>query len=185
MGGRINTIMQTCFFAISGVLPKDEAIAKIKEAIEKTYGKKGPEIVQKNFAAVDQTIAALEEVDAQEEITAKYKMPPVVSSEAPDFVQSVTSVMLQNKGDSLPVSVFRPDGVWDVGTSKWEKRNIAQEIPIWDPDVCIQCNKCVQACPHAAIRSNFYDEDELEGAPGCFRSVDFRAKDYADRKSVV
>ena len=185
MGGRINTIMQTCFFAISGVLPKDEAIAKIKEAIEKTYGKKGPEIVQKNFAAVDQTIAALEEVDAQEEITAKYKMPPVVSSEAPDFVQSVTSVMLQNKGDSLPVSVFRPDGVWDVGTSKWEKRNIAQEIPIWDPDVCIQCNKCVQACPHAAIRSNFYDEDELEGAPGCFRSVDFRAKDYAGKKFTI
>ncbi|HKK18385.1 MAG TPA: pyruvate:ferredoxin (flavodoxin) oxidoreductase, partial [Opitutales bacterium] len=185
MGGRINTIMQTCFFAISGVLPKEEAIAKIKEAIEKTYGKKGPEIVQKNFEAVDQTLAALQQVAIPDRVTAEFKMPPVVSAEAPDYVQRVTSVMLQNKGDSLPVSAFRPDGVWDVGTSRWEKRNIAQEIPIWDPTVCIQCNKCVQACPHAAIRSNFYDPDELEGAPSCFRSVDFRAKDYPDKKFTI
>ncbi|MGB0742949.1 MAG: pyruvate:ferredoxin (flavodoxin) oxidoreductase [Opitutales bacterium] len=185
MGGRINTIMQTCFFAISGVLPKDEAIAKIKEAIEKTYGKKGPEIVQKNFEAVDQTIAALQEVSFPDAVTAKFRMPPLVSTEAPDYVQNVTSVMLQNKGDLLPVSVFRPDGVWDVGTSKWEKRNIAQEIPIWDPEVCIQCNKCVQACPHAAIRSNFYSGDALEGAPDCFRSVDFRVRDYADSKFTI
>jgi pyruvate-ferredoxin/flavodoxin oxidoreductase len=185
MGGRINTIMQTCFFAISGVLPKEEAIAKIKEAIEKTYGKKGPEIVQKNFEAVDQTLAALQQVTVPGAVTAEFKMPPVVSSEAPDYVQRVTSVMLQNKGDSLPVSAFRPDGVWDVGTSKWEKRNIAQEIPIWDPDVCIQCNKCVQACPHAAIRSNFYDPEELADAPDCFRSVDFRAKDYPNKKFTI
>jgi pyruvate-ferredoxin/flavodoxin oxidoreductase len=185
MGGRINTIMQTCFFAISGVLPKDEAIAKIKEAIEKTYGKKGPEIVQKNFKAVDQTLAALQEVTVPGSVDSGFKMPPVVSSEAPDYVQRVTAVMLQNKGDRLPVSAFRPDGVWDVGTSQWEKRNIAQEIPIWDPDVCIQCNKCVQACPHAAIRSNFYAEDELAGAPECFRSVDFRAKDYSGNKFTI
>jgi pyruvate-ferredoxin/flavodoxin oxidoreductase len=185
MGGRINTIMQTCFFAISGVLPKEAAIAKIKEAIEKTYGKKGPEIVQKNFDAVDQTLAALEEVDVAGRAVSSFKMPPVVSSEAPDYVQRVTAVMLQNKGDLLPVSAFRPDGVWDVGTSKWEKRNIAQEIPIWDPDVCIQCNKCVQACPHAAIRSNFYGEDELDGAPDCFRSVDFRVKDYSGKKFTI
>jgi pyruvate-ferredoxin/flavodoxin oxidoreductase len=185
MGGRINTIMQTCFFAISGVLPKEEAIAKIKEAIEKTYGKKGPEIVQKNFDAVDQTLAALQQVAVPDKVTADFKMPPVVSSEAPDYVQRVTSVMLQNKGDSLPVSVFRPDGVWDVGTSKWEKRNIAQEIPIWDPSVCIQCNKCVQACPHAAIRSNFYDPEALEGAPSCFRSVDFRVRDLPDKKFTI
>jgi pyruvate-ferredoxin/flavodoxin oxidoreductase len=185
MGGRINTIMQTCFFAISGVLPKEEAIAKIKEAIEKTYGKKGPEIVQKNFAAVDQTLAALQQVSVPAEVTAEFRMPPVVAAEAPDYVQRVTSVMLQNKGDSLPVSAFRPDGVWDVGTSKWEKRNIAQEIPIWDPEVCIQCNKCVQACPHAAIRSNFYDPAELADAPDCFRSVDFRAKDYPNQKFTI
>ncbi|HKK18848.1 MAG TPA: pyruvate:ferredoxin (flavodoxin) oxidoreductase, partial [Opitutales bacterium] len=185
MGGRINTIMQTCFFAISGVLPKEEAIAKIKEAIEKTYGKKGPEIVQKNFEAVDQTLAALQQVAVPDSVTAGFKMPPVVAAEAPDYVQRVTAVMLQNKGDRLPVSAFRPDGVWDVGTSKWEKRNIAQEIPIWDPTVCIQCNKCVQACPHAAIRSNFYSPEELEGAPACFRSVDFRVKDYPDKKFTI
>ncbi|MFU8847756.1 MAG: pyruvate:ferredoxin (flavodoxin) oxidoreductase [Opitutales bacterium] len=185
MGGRINTIMQTCFFAISGVLPKDEAIAKIKEAIEKTYGKKGPEIVQKNFEAVDQTLAALQQVEVPAAVTAAFKMPPIVAAEAPDYVQRVTAVMLRNKGDSLPVSAFRPDGVWDVGTSKWEKRNIAQEIPIWDPSVCIQCNKCVQACPHAAIRSNFYDREELAGAPECFRSVDFRVKDYPDKKFTI
>ncbi|MFP4259676.1 MAG: pyruvate:ferredoxin (flavodoxin) oxidoreductase [Opitutales bacterium] len=185
MGGRINTIMQTCFFAISGVLPKDEAIAKIKEAIEKTYGKKGPEIVQKNFAAVDQTLAALEQVEVPGSVITSHKMPPVVAAEAPDYVRNVTSVMLQNKGDLLPVSVFRPDGVWDVGTSKWEKRNIAQEIPVWDPQVCIQCNKCVEACPHAAIRSNFYDPAELEEAPDGFRSIDFRAKDYPDKKFTI
>lgn len=185
MGGRINTIMQTCFFAISGVLPKEEAVAKIKEAIEKTYGKKGPEVVQKNFEAVDQTLAALQQVAVPDRVTADFKMPPVVAAEAPDYVQRVTSVMLQNKGDSLPVSAFRPDGVWDVGTSKWEKRNIAQEIPIWDPNVCIQCNKCVQACPHAAIRSNFYDPGELDDAPSCFRSVDFRVKEYPDKKFTI
>jgi pyruvate-ferredoxin/flavodoxin oxidoreductase len=185
MGGRINTIMQTCFFAISGVLPKDAAIAKIKEAIEKTYGKKGPEIVQKNFAAVDQTLAALEQVTVPSVVSSELELPPVVPAEAPDFVQRVTSVMLQNKGDALPVSAFRPDGVWDVGTSQWEKRNIAQEIPIWDSDVCIQCNKCVQACPHAAIRSNFYDADALAGAPDCFRSVDFRVRDFADKKFTI
>jgi pyruvate-ferredoxin/flavodoxin oxidoreductase len=185
MGGRINTIMQTCFFAISGVLPKDAAIAKIKEAIEKTYGKKGPEIVRKNFDAVDQTLAALKQVAVPAEADSLIEMPPVVPAEAPDFVQRVTSVMLQNKGDALPVSVFRPDGVWAVGTSQWEKRNIAQEIPIWDPEVCIQCNKCVQACPHAAIRSNFYDADALEGAPDCFRSTDFRVRDFAGKQFTI
>ena len=185
MGGRINTIMQTCFFAISGVLPKAEAIAKIKAAIEKTYGKKGPEVVQRNFDAVDQTLAALEVVTIPETVSSKIERPPVVPVTAPDFVQRVTSVMLQNKGDALPVSVFRPDGVWDVGTSQWEKRNIAQEIPIWDPEVCIQCNKCVQACPHAAIRSNFYDADALAGAPACFRSTDFRVRDFAGKKFTI
>ncbi|NBB79839.1 MAG: pyruvate:ferredoxin (flavodoxin) oxidoreductase [Verrucomicrobia bacterium] len=185
MGGRINTIMQTCFFAISGVLPKDAAIAKIKEAIEKTYGKKGPEIVQKNFDAVDQTLAALKQVTVPAVADSLIEMPAVVPSEAPEFVQRVTSVMLQNKGDALPVSVFRPDGVWALGTSQWEKRNIAQEIPIWDPEVCIQCNKCVQACPHAAIRSNFYDADALDGAPECFRSTDFKVRDFAGKKFTI
>ncbi len=185
MGGRINTIMQTCFFAISGVLPHDAAIAKIKEAIQKTYGKKGQEVVEKNFAAVDQALAALHQVEVPSAVTSTLERPPVVPAAAPDFVQRVTSVMLENKGDCLPVSVFRPDGVWDVGTSKWEKRNIAQEIPIWDPEVCIQCNKCVQACPHAAIRSNFYDPEALDGAPDSFRSVDFRVRDYPGKKFTI
>jgi pyruvate-ferredoxin/flavodoxin oxidoreductase len=185
MGGRINTIMQTCFFAISGVLPQDAAIAKIKAAIEKTYSKKGPEIVKKNFAAVDQTLAALQKVEVPTEVTSTFELPPVVPAEAPDFVQRITSVMLKNKGDTLPVSVFRPDGVWDTGTSQWEKRNIAQEIPIWDPAVCIQCNKCVEVCPHAAIRSNFYDPEELNTAPESFRSVDFRARDFPGKKFTI
>jgi pyruvate-ferredoxin/flavodoxin oxidoreductase len=185
MGGRINTIMQTCFFAISGVLPRDEAIAKIKGAIEKTYGKKGPEVVKKNFAAVDQTLAALYEVAIPTVVSSTLELSPVVPSEAPDFVQRVTSVMLENKGDQLPVSVFRPDGVWDVGTSQWEKRNIAQEIPIWDASICIQCNKCVQVCPHAAIRSNFYEPEALEGAPDCFRSVDFKVRDFPGKKYTI
>lgn len=185
MGGRINTIMQACFFAISGVLPKDEAIAKIKETIEKTYGKKGPRVVKKNFAAVDQTLAALQLVAIPAVVSSTLELPPVVPAAAPEFVQRVTSVMLKNKGDLLPVSAFRPDGVWDVGTSKWEKRNIAQEIPIWDPAICIQCNKCVQVCPHAAIRSNFYDIEALEGAPDFFRSVDFKVRDFPDKKFTI
>jgi pyruvate-ferredoxin/flavodoxin oxidoreductase len=185
MGGRINTVMQTCFFAISGVLPRDVAIQQIKDAIEKTYGKKGPEIVKKNFAAVDQTLAALHEVTVPSTVTSTMELPPIVPAEAPDFLQRVTSVMLKNKGDLLPVSAFRPDGVWDVGTSKWEKRNIAQEIPIWDPSVCIQCNKCVEACPHAAIRSNFYDVTELDDAPDSFRSVDFKARDFPNKKFTI
>lgn len=185
MGGRINTIMQTCFFAISGVLPREAAIAKIKEAIQKTYGKKGQHVVDKNFAAVDQTLASLYLVETPNEVSSTLEKPPIVSAAAPDFVQAVTAVMLQNKGDQLPVSVFRPDGVWDVGTSQWEKRNIAQDIPIWDPSVCIQCNKCVQACPHAAIRSNFYDPAELSTAPDGFRSVDFKVCDFAGKKFTI
>ncbi len=185
MGGRINTIMQTCFFAISGVLPRDEAIERIKAAIEKTYGKKGPEIVQKNFEAVDRTLAALEQLSVPGSVDSQLEMPPVVPAEAPDFVQRVTSMMLRNEGDRLPVSAFRADGVWDSGTSQWEKRNIAQEIPIWDPEVCIQCNKCVEACPHAAIRSNFYAPSLLEGAPEGFRSTDFRVKDHADCRFTI
>jgi len=185
MGGRINTIMQTCFFAISGVLPRDEAITQIKEAIQKTYGKKGQMVVEKNFAAVDQTLAALYQVEVPAVVSSTLEKPLTVPAAAPDFVQRITSVMLENKGDSLPVSVFRPDGVWDVGTSQWEKRNIAQEIPIWDPEICIQCNKCVQACPHAAIRASFYDPAELDGAPDSFRSIGFKVRDYPDKQFTI
>ncbi|MFP4674212.1 MAG: pyruvate:ferredoxin (flavodoxin) oxidoreductase, partial [Opitutales bacterium] len=185
MGGRINTIMQTCFFAVSGVMPRDEAINRIKGAIEKTYAKKGPEIVEKNFAAVDKTLAELHKLEVPAtEPSGRDKKPPV-PPEAPDFVQRVTAVMLEGKGDSLPVGSFPPDGVWDSGTSRWEKRNIAQEIPVWDPEICIQCNKCVQACPHAAIRSNFYDPAELDNAPESFRSVDFRSREHPGMKFTI
>ncbi|MBU3666252.1 MAG: pyruvate:ferredoxin (flavodoxin) oxidoreductase [Chthoniobacterales bacterium] len=175
MGGRINTIMQTCFFAISGVLPRDEAIAQIKKAIEKTYARKGAEVVQKNFAAVDATLAALHEVPVPAAADATRHRPPVVPEHAPDFVKRVTAVMLEGKGDLLPVSAFPVDGNWPMGTTKWEKRNLAQEIPVWDADLCIQCNKCVLVCPHAAVRAKFYEPSALEHAPETFKHAAFRS----------
>ena len=168
MGGRINTIMQTCFFAISNVLPREEAIAQIKKAIKKTYTKKGQAVVDQNFAAVDQTLAALHEVK---------KIPGTLVSACPPsaahrsswtrriFVQRITALMLANKGDLLPVSAFPVDGTWPSGTTRWEKRAIALEIPEWDSSICIQCNKCVLVCPHAAIRAKFYPANQLADAP--------------------
>ncbi len=164
MGVRINTIMQTCFFAISGVLPREEAIAQIKKAIKKTYGKKGEEVVKKNFAAVDGTLEHLHEVKIGGKADSKYVMPPTVSPEAPDYVRNVTAMIMANKGDLLPVSAFEPDGTFPVGTTKWEKRNIAQDIPVWNPAICIQCNKCAMACPHASIRAKVYEPGKLAGA---------------------
>ena len=183
MGGRINTIMQTCFFAISGVLPRDQAIEQIKKAIKKTYAKKGDEVVWKNFAAVDQTLAALYEVKIGVGRSVRHK-PPVVSEDAPDFIKRVTAVMLGGKGDLLPVSAFPVDGTWPSGTTKWEKRSIALEIPVWDADLCIQCNKCVFVCPHAAIRAKFYSKAELTGAPGDFKGVDFRSKEKGQSYTI-
>jgi pyruvate-ferredoxin/flavodoxin oxidoreductase len=178
MGGRINTIMQTCFFAISNVLPREEAIAQIKKAIGKSYAKKGQAVVDKNFAAVDQTLAALHEVVIPEAVSATRHQPPIVSADAPDFVQRVTGVMLANKGDLLPVSAFPVDGTWPAGTTRWEKRAIALEIPEWDSSICIQCNKCVLVCPHAAIRAKFYPADKLAGAPETFKSTAFRSQEW-------
>ncbi|MCK4305040.1 MAG: pyruvate:ferredoxin (flavodoxin) oxidoreductase, partial [Candidatus Eisenbacteria sp.] len=185
MGSRINTIMQTCFFAISGVLPRDEAIAQIKKSIEKTYAIKGADVVQQNFAAVDQSLANLHEVKIPGKITAQAGLPPIVADAAPDFVKNVTAVIMQNKGNKLPVSAFSDDGTWPVGTTKWEKRNIAQEIPVWDPDLCIQCAKCSLTCPHAAIRVKAYDPALLEQAPPTFKSVDYKAKDFKGMKFTV
>jgi pyruvate-ferredoxin/flavodoxin oxidoreductase len=185
MGSRINTIMQTCFFAISGVLPRDEAIAEIKKAIQKTYGKRGEDVVQKNFAAVDQSLANLFEVKVPSRVTAKRAMPPIVASEAPDFVQRVTAVMMANKGDLLPVSAFPVDGTWPVGTAKWEKRNIALEIPVWDPSICIQCNKCAMVCPHAAIRAKVYDPQRLSKAPSTFKAMDFKGGEFKGMKYTI
>ena len=177
MGTRINTIMQTCFFAISGVLPRDEAITQIKKAIEKTYGKRGAEVVKRNFAAVDTTLVHLHEVKVPAQVTAKHRRPPTVSDKAPDFVKKVEAVMIAGKGDMLPVSAFPVDGTWPLGTTKWEKRNIALEIPAWDAAVCIQCNYCALVCPHAAIRAKIYDPEHLAKAPKTFLSTAFKSID--------
>ena len=185
MGQRINTIMQVCFFAISGVLPRDEAITQIKKTIEKTYGRKGPEVVQKNFEAVDKTLASLHEVQVPAAVSTTRGRPPLVSEKAPDFVKRVTTPMLANQGDLLPVSAFPVDGTWPVGTTKWEKRNIALEIPVWDPEVCIQCTKCSMSCPHAAIRPKIYDPAQLAEAPETFKSVDFRHQVHKGLKYTI
>ncbi len=185
MGGRINTIMQTCFFAISGVLPREEAIAQIKKAIDKTYGKKGAEVARRNREAVDQTIENLFEVEVPAKATATAMRPPMVSVDAPDFVQKVTAVMAAGKGDLLPVSAFPPDGTWPTATARWEKRNIAVEIPVWDEKICIQCNKCALVCPHAAIRVKVYEPSLLAKAPTTFKSVDFKAVDFKGQKYTV
>jgi pyruvate-ferredoxin/flavodoxin oxidoreductase len=174
LGGRINTIMQTCFFAISGILPRERAIARIKDAIEATYGKRGSVVVERNFEAVDAALDGLHRLEHPGRVTTKRSRPPVVPAEAPDFVQRVTAVMLENRGDLLPVSAFPPDGTWPTGTSRWEKRNLADEIPVWDPAICIQCNRCALACPHAAIRAKVYEPAGLRGAPIGFKHTDSR-----------
>ena len=178
MGRRINTIMQTCYFAISGVLPRDEAIAQIKKYVEKTYGIKGKKIVELNYAAIDATLEHLEQVDIPETATANYDRAPLVPDSAPDFVRNVTAKLLEFDGDKVPVSAFPVDGTWPVGTTKWEKRNIALEIPVWEEDLCIQCNKCALICPHAAIRVKAYGADKLEGAPKTFKAMDYKAKEF-------
>jgi pyruvate-ferredoxin/flavodoxin oxidoreductase len=185
MGVRINTIMQTCFFAISGVLPRDEAIEQIKKAIKKTYGKKGEEVVKKNFAAVDHTLAHLYEVKVPAKVSSTRPMPPTVSEQAPEFVKRVTAVMMSGKGDLLPVSAFPVDGTWPSATTKWEKRNIALDIPVWDEAICIQCNKCALVCPHAAIRAKVYDPALLAGAPPTFKSTDYKAPDFKGKKYTI
>ena len=169
MGTRINTIMQTCFFAISGVLPRDEAIEQIKYAIKKTYGKRGEAVVQKNFAAVDAAIAHLEKVELPAEANSAFDMVGSVSSKAPAFVHDVLGQIASGRGDLLPVSAFPAGGTFPTGTSQWEKRNIAQFIPVWDKDICIQCGKCVMVCPHAVIRAKVYSPDLAGDAPATFQ----------------
>ncbi|HJZ73471.1 MAG TPA: pyruvate:ferredoxin (flavodoxin) oxidoreductase [Vicinamibacterales bacterium] len=185
MGTRINTIMQTCFFAIAGILPRDEAIQHIKKAIEKTYGKRGPEVVRRNCEVVDQALAHLHEIPVPAAVSATYRRPPIVSERAPDFVQKVTAVMLAGKGDLLPVSAFPIDGTWPIGTAKWEKRNIALEIPVWDSKICIQCNQCALVCPHAAIRAKVYDESALAGAPDTFKSTAYKSQDHKGKTYTI
>ena len=180
MGARINTIMQTCFFAISGVLPREEAIAKIKDAIKKTYGSKGDEIVRMNFNAVDQTLANLHEFKVPSSADSVIDVPPVVPDQAPEFVKNVTAEIIAGRGDSLPVSVFPSDGTFPTGTTQWEKRNISLEIPVWDEAICIQCNKCALVCPHAVIRPKVYDEKYLKDAPETYKHAPARGKEFTE-----
>jgi len=184
MGNRINTIMQTCFFAISGVLPRDAAIRKIKEAIAKTYMKRGDAVVQRNYDAVDATLARLQELLVPPSPTATRRLPSLIPAHAPDFVQRVTSVMLANQGDRLPVSAFPVDGTWPTATSQWEKRNVATEIPAWDPALCIQCNKCALVCPHAAIRVKVYDPARMADAPAMFKGTAYKGPDFTGHYTV-
>ncbi|BAZ09615.1 pyruvate flavodoxin/ferredoxin oxidoreductase domain-containing protein [Calothrix sp. NIES-4071] len=185
MGGRINTIMQVCFFALAGVLPQDEAIAKIKQAIEKTYGKKGADVVRKNLDAVDNTLNNLQKVDIPSNLIKNQtsKIQNLVS--APEFVRDVLGTMMVWEGDNLPVSALPADGTFPTGTAKWEKRDVAENIPVWDTNLCIQCSKCVIVCPHAAIRSKAYDASELDNAPASFKSTNAKDKDFALCKFTI
>ena len=185
MGVRINTIMQTCFFAISGILPREEAIEKIKKAIRKSYGRKGEDVVRKNFEAVDATLANLHEVDYPKKVTATRDVLPPVPAEAPGFVRNVTAAIISKKGDSLPVSAMPADGTWPLSTTRWEKRNIALEVPVWDPPVCLQCAVCSLVCPHAAIRVKVADPSALASAPAGFRSVDAKGSEFPGMKWMV
>jgi pyruvate-ferredoxin/flavodoxin oxidoreductase len=185
LGGRINTLMQTAFFKISGILPENEAIDALKKAAKKTYGKKGDAVVQKNWDAIDAASNAVKKVDYPAKPAGKSKMPPVVCASAPAFVKKVTATIMAQKGDSLPVSAMPDDGTWPTATTQYEKRNIATEIPVWDSSVCIQCAQCSLVCPHAAIRVKAYDPAVLAKAPATFKGVDAKGKEFAGMKFTV
>jgi pyruvate-ferredoxin/flavodoxin oxidoreductase len=180
MGQRVNTIMQTAFFAISGVLPRGQAIEEIKKAIKKTYGKRGEAVVQQNFAAVDSTLENLFEVKVPEKITSSATRRDPVPAAAPDFVRSVLGPMIAQNGDVVPVSAMPADGTFPTATTQWEKRNLALEIPVWEPDLCIQCGKCVFVCPHAVIRHKVYDQNLLVGAPETFKHTVSKFRDLGE-----
>ncbi|HEU0001901.1 MAG TPA: pyruvate:ferredoxin (flavodoxin) oxidoreductase, partial [Ktedonobacteraceae bacterium] len=210
MGGRINTIMQTCFFAISGILPREEAIEQIKKSIKKSYSKRGEAVVQRNYQAVDAALQHLHEVSIPFEanipikvggvstnghlVAVQHRAPvalpmltrrPPVPADAPAFVRDVLGPMIAGEGDSLPVSALPVDGTYPSGTAQWEKRNIALEMPVWDPDICIQCGKCVMVCPHSVIREKVYEAEKLNGAPGTFLSTDARFKEFPGMKYTL
>ncbi|TNF56598.1 MAG: pyruvate:ferredoxin (flavodoxin) oxidoreductase, partial [Gammaproteobacteria bacterium] len=178
MRRRINTIMQTCFFAISGILEQAEAVARIKEAVKKTYGRKGQGLLERNFAAIDAALAGLHPVTIPGQVTSTFDRPPVVPADAPAFVRQVTAVLMANQGDRLPVSLMPADGTWPTATTRFEKRRIALELPRWDEDLCTQCGKCPLVCPHAAIRAKVYPEDLLASAPPDFQSAPIKGKDF-------
>jgi pyruvate-ferredoxin/flavodoxin oxidoreductase len=178
MGSRMNTILQTCFFAISKVLPGDQAIEAIRESIRHTYGKKGDEVVQQNLRAVDETLAHLFQVTVPDKVTSHTEMPAAFAAGAPKFERDVLGVIYAGNGDQIPVSAFPVDGTFPTGTAKWEKRNIALEIPAWDTKTCIQCGKCALVCPHAVLRIKVYDPIALSGAPATFKSTISRDKEW-------
>ncbi|MGA7853291.1 MAG: pyruvate:ferredoxin (flavodoxin) oxidoreductase [Candidatus Acidiferrales bacterium] len=178
MGNRINTIMQTCFFAISGVLPREQAINEIKKAIRETYGKRGDALIEKNFAAVDHALAHLHPVTVPQQVNSGFDVLPAVPASAPRFVRDVLGQIIAGHGDELPVSALPVDGTFPTATAQWEKRNIAQQIPVWDEELCIQCGKCVLVCPHAVIRAKVYDPSLLSGAPTNFKSAKPRWRDF-------
>ncbi len=180
LGPRVNTILQTCFFHLSNVLPPDEAIAQIKHFVEKTYGAKGHAVVKLNFAAVDAAIAALHEVEVPAKASGTLEIPPIVPLSAPDFVRKVTGEIMAGRGDSIPVSLLPADGTFPGGTTQYEKRNIAVEVPIWEPDLCLQCGQCSIVCPHSVIRAKTYSTEALAGAPDGFKSAPVNARGYPD-----
>jgi pyruvate-ferredoxin/flavodoxin oxidoreductase len=178
MGRRINTIMQTCFFAISGILPKDEAIARIKEAVKKTYGKKGQGLLDRNYSAIDATLEGLRQVSVPGQVSSGFERPPAVPADAPEFVRNVTATLIEGHGNSLPVSLMPIDGTWPTGTTRFEKRNIALELPQWEQDLCTHCGKCPLVCPHAAIRAKVFPMELADGAPETFQHVQIKGKDF-------
>ncbi|PWU13086.1 MAG: pyruvate:ferredoxin (flavodoxin) oxidoreductase [Verrucomicrobia bacterium] len=185
LGGRISTIMQTGFFALAGILPREEAIAAIKKAIQKTFGKRGEAIVQKNYAAVDLALSHLSEIALPEKVTSSVEVQPTVPADAPEFVRDVTAKMIEGLGDELPVSALPADGTYPSATTRWEKRNIALEIPVWDESICIQCGKCVIVCPHSAIRSKVYAPDALKDAPSTFKSSVARWQQFKESRFTL
>ena len=185
MGSRINTIMQTCFFALSGVLPREEAIARIKKAIAKSYEKKGQAVVDKNYEAVDRTLGRLHRIPLGAAPSNRRQAGVQLPDDAPAFVRNVTAAMMADRGDTLPVSALPPDGTWPSATTRWEKRNIADQIPVWEPALCIQCGNCGFVCPHSVIRSRFYHEERLEGAPEGFKSAPINARGFPETRFTL
>ncbi len=185
LAGRTNTVLQTCFFAISGVLPREEAISKIKEAIAKTYSRRGAEVVERNQAAVDRALQGLHRIEVPGRVTSARELPPVVPAHAPEFVRTVTAAMMAGHGDDLPVSALPADGTYPSGTAAFEKRNVSELVAQWDPDLCIQCGNCSFVCPHSVIRSTYYDESLLAGAPAEFRSAPLDARGLPDARFTL
>jgi pyruvate-ferredoxin/flavodoxin oxidoreductase len=185
MGNRINVIMQTAFFKISGVLPEDQAVSLIKKAIVKTYGSKGQDIVDRNISTIDTALNAIEQVDVPSAVSGDLHMLPPVPANSPQFVKTVTGEIIAGRGHLLPVSMLPADGTYPSGTTKYEKRNIAEMIPVWDPDVCIQCGDCSAVCPHATIRMKAYDPGYLDKAPPTFKSTDARGKELTGLKFTI